>query len=241
MSSAGSFLSGFTGGFEGGRSVIDRRKRMDQDQERIEIARNRPQESVQQVAGDGAPMRPVARGEQPPQAEADRDGFIASMMPYAMEVSQRTGLDPRLIIAQSAQETGWGRSAPGNNFFGIKSHGQAGGNNLATQEVIDGQTVNINDSFRAYDSMGDSVRGYGEFLQANPRYGAMLAAGDLDGQLVALGASGYATDPNYASSVGSIARSIQMPVPASSSSGRGRSIMPAQRTGDQIISQFYKR
>lgn len=141
----------------------------------------------------------------------DRDSFVNAMMPHALKVSEATGLDPRLVIAQAAQETGWGKSAPGNNFFGIKSHGKGGGNTFATNEVIDGQTVRINDSFRAYDSMGDSAMGYAEFLQQNPRYREMLSAGDLDGQIAALGRSGYATDPNYASSVRSIAMGIGLP------------------------------
>ncbi|AIM40650.1 MULTISPECIES: glucosaminidase domain-containing protein [unclassified Sulfitobacter] len=140
-----------------------------------------------------------------------REAFIEQMMPHAMRVAQETGLDPRIIIAQAAQETGWGKSAPGNNYFGIKSHGKSGGNTFATNEVIDGKTVRINDSFRGYEGMGDSVDGYAQFLQENPRYREMLSAGDLDGQLAALGKSGYATDPNYAQSVGSIARSIQVP------------------------------
>ena len=141
----------------------------------------------------------------------DQQEFIEAMMPHALRVSERTGLDPRLVIAQAAQETGWGRSAPGNNFFGIKSHGKAGGATHSTHEYVNGQRVNIQDSFRQYGDMGESADGYAEFLQTNPRYRQMLAAGDLDGQLEALGQSGYATDPNYAQSVGSIARSIQLP------------------------------
>lgn len=159
----------------------------------------------QQIADDT--MNAIGK----PKQGGDREAFIQEMMPHAQRVAQQTGLDPRLIIAQAAQETGWGKSAPGNNYFGIKSHGQAGGNNLATNEVINGETVRMNQSFRGYEGMGDSVDGYAEFLQKNPRYKQMLGAGDLDGQLAALGASGYATDPNYASSVGSIARSIQVP------------------------------
>lgn len=141
----------------------------------------------------------------------NQEAFVAAMMPHALRAAEQTGLDPRLIIAQAAQETGWGKSAPGNNYFGIKSHGRAGGNTLATNEVINGKTVRINDSFRGYGSMGESVDGYAEFLRTNPRYRHMLAASDLDGQLSALGKSGYATDPNYARSVGAIARSIVIP------------------------------
>lgn len=171
--------------------------------------------------GDGLGVRPSSGGGggKPSGGGGNRQQFIAEMMPHAQRIAQRTGLDPRLIIAQAAQETGWGRSAPGNNYFGIKSHGKSGGNRLATNEVVNGQTVRVRDSFRSYSDMGASADGYAEFLRTNPRYKAMLAAGDLDGQLAALGRSGYATDPNYASTVGSIARSITLPGTPQKSAG----------------------
>lgn len=150
--------------------------------------------------------------------------FFGMMLPYAMEASRLTGIDPRIIVAQSALETGYGRSAPGNNYFGIKSHGKAGGNNLSTTEVINGKTVRINDSFRAYADPRESALGYAEFINSNPRYGKLKAAQGFDEQLAALGASGYATDPNYTAKIRSIAAKIPMdgslpisapPVPAS--------------------------
>jgi len=137
--------------------------------------------------------------------------FIDALLPAAIEESKRTGVDPRIIVAQAAQETGWGKSAPGNNFFGIKSHGKSGGQTLNTHEYVDGKRVNVADSFRTFESPADSVRGYGDFILNNPRYGALREAQGLDAQLAALQASGYATDPNYSRSVGAIARGIQLP------------------------------
>lgn len=139
---------------------------------------------------------------------ASSQEFITMMLPYALEASRATGIDPRIIVAQSALETGYGRSAPGNNYFGIKSHGKSGGNNLATTEVINGQPVKINDSFRAYDGPRESALGYADFINSNPRYGGMKNAQGLDAQIAALGSSGYATDPNYAQKVASIAAKV---------------------------------
>lgn len=150
-------------------------------------------------------------GKKPVDISGNKQTFVDSLMPAAQEASARTGVDPRIIVAQAAQETGWGKHAPGNNFFGIKSHGQGGGNNLATTEYVNGKPVRVNDSFRGYASPADSVAGYADFLLQNPRYKPMMAAQGLDAQLQALGASGYATDPNYASSVGAIARGLPMP------------------------------
>ena len=127
-------------------------------------------------------------------------------MPYAQGVSQRTGLDPRMILAQAALETGWGQSAPNNNFFGIKSHGQSGGSNLMTQEFEGGRMVSRPQSFRGYENPEQSFQGYADFILNNPRYGDVLAQGDLAGQIGAMGQSGYATDPDYASKLSSIAQ-----------------------------------
>jgi flagellar rod assembly protein/muramidase FlgJ len=137
--------------------------------------------------------------------------FVAQMMPHAQRVAQQTGVDPRIVIAQAALESGWGRRAPGNNFFGIKSHGVPGGNTFATTEVVNGQPIRTRDSFRAYGSMGESADGYAQFLRQNPRYRPMLQAQGLDAQIQALGASGYATDPNYAAKIRQIASGIQVP------------------------------
>lgn len=153
---------------------------------------------------------PTATIEPSPKISS-KDDFISMLMPAALEESKRTGIDPRIIVAQAAQETGWGKSAPGHNFFGIKSHGQGGGQTFTTHEVVDGKRVKIKDSFRQYGSPADSVRGYSDFMLKNPRYETMRNAQGIDAQLAALGKSGYATDPNYANSVGRIARSIELP------------------------------
>lgn len=138
----------------------------------------------------------------------NQQSFINMMMPAAQKFGQQIGIDPRIIVAQAAHETGWGASAPGNNYFGIKSHGEDGGQNLTTHEVLNGQRVKINDNFRTFNSPEDSVAGYANFLTSNPRYQPMLKAQGLDAQVAELGKSGYATDPNYANEVGTIARGI---------------------------------
>lgn len=168
-------------------------------------------------ASAGGIPAPAAQGQisasspAPVDISGSRQDFVNALLPAAIEEGKRTGIDPRIIVAQAAQETGWGKSAPGNNYFGIKSHGQAGGNSMMTTEVINGQPVRVRDSFRGYDSPEASVRGYGDFMLQNPRYQAMRSAQGMDAQLEALQASGYATDPNYSRSVGAIARGIQLP------------------------------
>ena len=84
--------------------------------------------------------------------------------------------------------------------MGVKSHGEDGGLDVITHEVVNGKRIKITDSFRQYDTPEDSIRGYGAFLKANSRYRHFLRAGaeNEDAQLSALQTSGYATDPRYA-------------------------------------------
>ena len=216
---AGGFLQGLGGGMQKkkDREIRERElsamEAMGQQRQNAQPGISLPMDVGPQGAmpADGASRPAAGMGSARTSFSGGRDAFIEAMMPHALRVSEMTGLDPRLVIAQAAQETGWGRSAPGNNFFGIKSHGKAGGATHGTHEYVNGQRVNIRDSFRQYGDMGESADGYAEFLKTNPRYRAMLSARDLDGQLDALGRSGYATDPNYARSVGSIARGITVP------------------------------
>ena len=131
---------------------------------------------------------------------ANKDEFIAAMTPVAKEVAANLGISHKIVLAQAALESGWGSKVRGNNYFGIKSHGEAGGLDVVTSEVVNGKKVKITDSFRQYDTPEDSIRGYGAFLKANSRYRHFLRAGaeNEDAQLSALQTSGYATDPRYA-------------------------------------------
>ena len=143
---------------------------------------------------------------------ATPEAFVASIAPTAKAVAEELGIDPRIVIAQAALETGWGTSVKGNNLFGIKSHGKQDGLMVQTHEVVDGERIKVRDNFRQYDSYDDSIADYGSFLQQNKRYQPMLQAATLQEQVAALGKSGYATDPNYADKVIAIAKSKRLEV-----------------------------
>ena len=131
---------------------------------------------------------------------------FAELEKEARRAAAETGVDYRIIMAQAIQEAGWDGKAPGNSFFGIKSHGQKGDNvEFGTHEFDSaGNRIDMIDSFRGYDSLADSVDGYAKFLKTNPRYSDLLKGGTIDEQLKALQASGYATDPDYAKKLSSI-------------------------------------
>jgi len=134
----------------------------------------------------------------------NQQDFVNAMLPYATKAGERLGVDPYMIIAQSAHETGWGRHAPNFNYFGIKGKGGM----QTTKEFLNGQWVTVNAPFKGYANMEDSVNGYADFLLRNRRYQNALQAQDAMGFLQGIYNAGYATDPNYVSKVGSIYRKL---------------------------------
>lgn len=138
--------------------------------------------------------------------------FVASLRthPEVAAAAKRLGVPKDWIIAQAALETGWGRSAPGNNLFGIKAMGGYKGpsTSQSTREVYDGKDVREVARFRAYDNVGKSVSDYARLLAGSKRYTAALGAKTPEEFFAALQRGGYATDPNYARTAARIARQI---------------------------------
>ncbi len=110
-------------------------------------------------------------------------------------------------MAQAALESGHGRSAPGNNYFGIKGPGQI----LDTWEDGPNGPYKTKASFRTYKDPGESMKDYVAILKRNSRYAPVLAAKTLDEQINAMAASGYATDRNYGTKLRQLAYSFPEP------------------------------
>lgn len=151
-------------------------------------------------------------------SEADWDAetpetFLQSLRPHAQDAARALGLDPSVLLAQAALETGWGRKVvgdaqgPSNNFFNIKAGSDWRGPTVSKQalEYRDGLAVQERSEFRAYATAEASFADYVNFISESPRYAeALKAAGDGKAYLQELQNAGYATDPEYASKVRSI-------------------------------------
>jgi len=136
--------------------------------------------------------------------------FAATLAPLLQNAAQSLGVSPNVLLAQAALESGWGRSMPGNNLFGVKAGaGWSGGTVQAdTHEVSAAGETSQSTSFRAYPSLAAAVADYVQLIAHNARYRAALGAGNdplAYGQ--ALVAGGYATDPDYASKLAAVAAS----------------------------------
>jgi len=142
------------------------------------------------------------------------EDFVRQLHPYAEQAAKELGVEPRVILAQAALETGWGRSLIKNsngsnsfNLFNIKADKAWQGKQaqVPTLEFEQGIAKKVNAGFRSYASFQESFQDYVAFIKNNPRYGdALKQAGNGERYLHELQRAGYATDPNYANKVMSI-------------------------------------
>lgn len=140
--------------------------------------------------------------------------FVRRLHPLAVQAARELGVEPKVILAQAALESGWGRSVIKNsngsnsfNLFNIKADKSWQGKQaqVATLEFDQGIAKKVNAGFRSYDSFEDSFRDYVDFIKSNPRYGdALKKAGNAEQYMHELQRAGYATDPKYANKVMSI-------------------------------------
>lgn len=144
----------------------------------------------------------------PIQSAAD---FVRQLQPYAEQAAKELGIEPKVLLAQAALETGWGRSVRKNNdgsntfnLFNIKADKAWQGKQARTStlEFEHGVTKKVKAGFRSYPSFEESFKDYVAFIKSNPRYGdALKQVGNGNRYLQELQQAGYATDPNYANKV----------------------------------------
>ena len=142
------------------------------------------------------------------------EDFAKTLGAAASNAAKELGVDTKVLLAQSALETGWGKhimkdqtGRSSYNMFGIKaSHGWQGKTvNVQTVEYEQGVAQKRQATFRAYDSYEESFNDYVQFLKQNPRYSETLSKVDSNEAFVkGLQKAGYATDPAYAKKIMSI-------------------------------------
>jgi flagellar protein FlgJ len=141
------------------------------------------------------------------------DDFVKSAWPYAKKAGELLGLDPRVLLAQAALETGWGQfimkdsqGLSSNNLFNIKA-GLRDRDSVQchTTEYLADRAIKINASFKKYPSIATSFNDYVSLIQGNHRYEQALANTTNPKRYIdELHRAGYATDPLYASKILSI-------------------------------------
>lgn len=113
------------------------------------------------------------------------NNFINTLAPVVCNAwikyrrEEKKTISPAVILAQAAKESGWNLGAA--SLFGIKGSDVE----CDTTEYIDGEYVNIKDSFAKYPNVMGAVYGYLDLMQWN-NYDDATAANTVEGELYGL-------------------------------------------------------
>jgi len=140
----------------------------------------------------------------PAMSLASPESFISSLEPYVPIVHQ-AGLYPSVFIAQSALETGWGKSdaVQYHNYWGIKCR-TAPCFSKQTWEIYDGTYWQGKLLFQAYPDLATAVQAYCDKINFQREYQGVERY-NLNAFIDTL-APVWATDPDYGWKLRSIIR-----------------------------------
>ncbi len=140
----------------------------------------------------------------------DPEAFVSAVWPHAERAAEELGIDPQVLVAQAALESGWGQSMirhgdgrPSYNLFGIKATPAWYGERVqvSTLEFEDGIPERRNEPFRAYPDLASAFDDYVRLIGGRSRYGELPGTQDAAAYARGLQAAGYATDPQYADKI----------------------------------------
>lgn len=161
---------------------------------------------------------PVISQDTPSSAETPQtstfnspDEFIKNLWSSAKTAAKLIGVDPKLLLAQAALETNWGKKIlpqgkenSSYNLFNIKAD-NSWNKQITTADTLEqkeGVLSKEKAKFRSYDSFMDSFADYVHFLKNNNRYSEALNKATNPQQFIhALQNAGFATDTNYADKI----------------------------------------
>lgn len=193
---------------EGGKLADYKQSLADYDRSLPALSPRLPEQvaKVTEVAGVAVAMPAETSGAMPERFESP-EHFVRELLPVAERIAVDAGIDPKLMVAQAALETGWGRhmikgdgDQPSFNLFGIKADSRWQGDavTITTTEYREGLPMKEQASFRSYPDYESSFRDYVSFLESNPRYRDVLSVADQPEVFAdKLQQAGYATDPEY--------------------------------------------
>ena len=128
---------------------------------------------------------------------------IDRLLPKAAELEALWGLHIPMTLAQVINESGWLKNAPGNNFLGIKAPAGIPEDKkqlLWTYEWTGAKFEKVQCWFMKYDSLEACMDRYAKILLL-PRYKQTLESKDWWDSTNYVRLNGYATSPNYTTSL----------------------------------------
>lgn len=156
--------------------------------------------------------------------------FVKEYVDDAKRSQVTTGLHYLIPMTQGAAESGWGKKAPGFNFFGIKASKNTPPEKkqlVTTTEYLKSANVKfpkvhsvvkqpnglykykVDDWFMKFASAEEAFKYHGNFFVVNPRYAkALLVKDNPERFFEEIAKAGYATAPTYAADLKAVMRSV---------------------------------
>ncbi|MDR0831146.1 MAG: glucosaminidase domain-containing protein [Prevotellaceae bacterium] len=146
--------------------------------------------------------------------------FVTTYWQSAIKCANTYTLPLPVILTQAGLESAWATSLYGNNFFGIKADSSWKGDKqlLWTYEYINGVKQRVQSYFRKYATAEESFMDYGAFIYGNARYKTAreryATYFNANEYIDLIAAAGYATAPNYASSLKATMKNVLSYLPS---------------------------
>ena len=105
--------------------------------------------------------------------------FITKYLPLAQKAGEAFRINPVVILAQSAIETGWGESTLAkehNNFFGITAYGRPNAFWKGKKTDLSENGGHVSLWFRTYESAEDSFMDFARLIHTGYPVAASLSA-----------------------------------------------------------------
>lgn len=134
--------------------------------------------------------------------------FARLIWPEIKTAAADLDVPPEALLAQSALETGWGASTPGNNLFGVKATAGQAANVEPTKEEQHSTMEATHAAFASYPSPAASIDHFVALVQRT--YHNAIGSASVPKYAAALASGGYATDLSYAQKIVGVAESPLM-------------------------------
>jgi flagellar protein FlgJ len=140
--------------------------------------------------------------------------FIDAHLAAAQAIQRKYGVPVGLVLAQSALESGWGRRAVSNAYFGVKGHAPSGrSTTFTTHENVDGRSISQRDAFRAYSGYDDAAEDDARMLKNNPHFRSCFLYTRSSQFAAVVARAHYGTDPYYGTKLTGIIREFNLESP----------------------------
>jgi len=180
----------------------------------LSLAKDIVKPGEEKLSGDiplPGPVKDIVSAISSTKKPAEREfNFLNTVLAIAKDVARDNQIPLSVMLGQTSLETGFGKSIPANNYFGIKGKGTLGSSFLSTQEEGEPGNVEVTKQFfAANEKMQDSFEQYARLITGDSRYEHSETYRNDPGKfLIYVWGKGYATSSNYPKAVSDVSKEV---------------------------------